>query len=419
MDEDPNLLRLLGEHRAGTLDLGELTRFLLGAAESLERFRDVRLTALIGDGLSIHDPGAASVDPHRRAAVNQFLKTAVPHCRKRLADLEKDLNGQFVGKEEVVRVLMIGAVAQQPVLILGDPGTAKSAVAQRMCDGLGVQRAGDPERGHACFKYLLHAFTEPDEILGVLNIKRLIEDHVFERHRAGSITEAVVVVLDEVFRANSSLLNALLSIIHERRVYEGGHAIRTLARMIVGLSNQLPAGRQLEDLRAFVERFVLRVVSEPVPLPIGPADGGAAARQRLLRAAWGQEAREQRAGYDPARTAAPQSACLNDVLVCNRAAVEWWGGEDLGDPQIKDFVALYHGAAASLGGGRAPVCPIDDRKFVKLFMAARAHAVLRGEGPPAASDLTVLGHAWDDSARAEHVRGRVRQFINDHSGGRK
>jgi len=87
----------------------------------------------------------------------------------------------FVAKEDIIDMMIICAIAQEPMAIFGEPGTAKSALVAFFCDLLNVRR---PDY----FKYLLTQFTEVDELLGVVDIKRYTadEDPVFRRLPAGA-----------------------------------------------------------------------------------------------------------------------------------------------------------------------------------------------------------------------------------------
>ena len=56
---------------------------------------------------------------------------------------------------------------------------------------------------------------------------------------------------------------------------------------------------------------------------------------------------------------------------------------------------------------------MDDRKFIRLFSVARAHAIFTRNEPPAIQDLCVLHHIWDDLLNAVKVREVVQAFIRN------
>lgn len=391
--------------------------------KKVETFRSATWRDRILNGLSVYDPVTRKFDPKRREKVVSLLRKHLKVVKSppdkdpgsplgRLKLLEAELNHRLIGKQEIVKMVIICAISQQPMLLIGEPGTAKSKIITRFCEGLGIGRLGEAETVETWFQYLLHSFTEPDEILGVVNIPELEAKGVFKRIREGSITEADVIFLDEVFKSNSAILNALLTIINERRVYEGGQARRTKARLIYGASNATPTPRQLEELRAFYERFIIRMQCQFIPLEYDyNAQGN---RNELLKQGWRSEVADLRAGYDPVEAAIEPISCLNDILFCNRAATELWGGEDLNSDELSVFLPHYHTLVTKLSRRDEGelISRIDDRKFIRLFLVARAHA-LYAQRTPGLKDLGVLSHTWDDVNYAPELKDTVEKYIKN------
>src|SRR6201992_1059041 len=156
----------------------------------------------------------------------------------------------FVGKDEVVDLLGICLVGGENLFILGPPGTAKSAIVQQLAARL---------QGKT-FDYLLTRFTEPNELFGPFDIRKL-RDGELQTNTEGMLPEASLVFLDELLNANSAILNSLLVALNER-VFRRGKETRPLqALMFVGASNRLPED---EALTALFDRFLVRVTSENV-----------------------------------------------------------------------------------------------------------------------------------------------------------
>ena len=63
--------------------------------------------------------------------------------------------------------MTISAVAQEPLLLVGPPGTAKSDLVLKFKDALGLADVD-------YFEYMLTRFTEPSEIIGPIDTKRPI-----------------------------------------------------------------------------------------------------------------------------------------------------------------------------------------------------------------------------------------------------
>ena len=78
----------------------------------------------------------------------------------RIQEAARILNSAFLDKQEIIRLLIISAIAGEHMILVGPPGTAKSAII-RMFSRLIDARY---------FEYLLTRFTEPNEIFGPVDI---------------------------------------------------------------------------------------------------------------------------------------------------------------------------------------------------------------------------------------------------------
>ena len=164
-----------------------------------------------------------------------------------LDELERGL----LQRDVAVRALLLAALAGEHVLLIGPPGTAKSELARRLQHLL---------PGSRYFERLLTRFSVPEELFGPLSLKALEEDR-YERLTEGYLPQAEVAFLDEVFKANSSILNTLLGLLHERMFDNGHQRVSVPLVCLVGASNEVP---QDESLQAFYDRFLLRVPVQPV-----------------------------------------------------------------------------------------------------------------------------------------------------------
>lgn len=183
----------------------------------------------------------------RDQAMQPTLETAAARVR---ATVHSATTG-LIAREQLAELMVLAAVAQEHLLIIGPPGTAKSAVVRRVAAALGGRY----------FEYLLGRFTEPAELFGPVDLRKLREGLV-ETDVAGMLPEAEVAFLDEVFLGSTAILNTLLGVLNERRFRRGHTNLPCPLRVCVGAANSLPED---ESLAAFADRFLLHLFLDPVP----------------------------------------------------------------------------------------------------------------------------------------------------------
>jgi len=168
--------------------------------------------------------------------------------KEKLLHLMQALNKGLVEREEIITISLLTMLAQENLILIGPPGTAKSEISRRLSQVF---------INSNYFEYLFTKFTTPEEVFGPLSIKKLKEDR-FERNTAGYMPTSEIVFLDEIFKANSSILNSLLTIINEKNFHNGSVKEKAPLISLVGASNELPVDD--EELSALYDRFLVRNV---------------------------------------------------------------------------------------------------------------------------------------------------------------
>lgn len=286
--------------------------------------------------------------------------------RADLLQIEKELNGTFAEREAEIRGLLIALMAREHVLILGPAGTGKSALANVFCSALG---------GAQYFEWLLTRFSTPEELFGPVSLDGLKHDR-FRRVVTGKLPEAHVGFLDEIFKANSAVLNSLLTALNERAFDNDGGRSQIPLETVVGASNELPEG---PELAALYDRFLLRYWTDYTKTP--------AAFERLLT------------GAEPSITttvglADVKAAQLEvDALPIDPAAVE----------------ELFKLRAEMATAGVV----ISDRRWRKAVRILRAAAWLDGFASVTPDVFPILAHVlWDKPDERTNVIKLVSRYTS-------
>jgi len=270
----------------------------------------------------------------------------------------------LVGREALVELVALAAVAREHVLVVGPPGTAKSEAVRRVARVFGGRY----------FEYLLGRFTEPSELFGPVDLKRLREGTV-ETETKGMLPEADLAFLDEVFLGSTAILNTLLGILNERRFRRGHTELSCPLRVCVGATNSIP---EEDTLAAFADRFLVRVFVQPVPDP---------ELEILLSSGWSLEQQlGEPVGLDALDRLAEQARATNLDAV---------------------RLPLAHALRLLRKNG----LPLSDRRSVKVQKLMAASAVLAGRATPSEADLWPLVYAVPTEAAQRVAREALRELL--------
>jgi MoxR-like ATPase len=300
---------------------------------------------------------------------------------QKVREVGRALDDRYLDKSEIVRMLLVTLVAGEHMLIVGPPGTAKSALVRHLA------RLVDARY----FEYLLTRFSEPNEIFGPVDIKAFREG-TFVRRVEAMLPDAEIVFLDEIFKSNSAILNALLSILNERRFFTGSATIRVPLCSLFGATNEVPND---DALGAIFDRFIVRTLSDNLD-----SFHFHGLVERGIRA-------------EAAALAPGALAHVEDVRPLVSLADVRRLQERL--PQFmrfsEDFLARYKGLVFQL---RSEGVSLSDRRVVKLLKLFAASALIDGRPTAHDGDFFVLRHVWNSTDQIPILDDIIGPVLDKH-----
>ncbi|CAM4449458.1 AAA family ATPase [Paenibacillus tarimensis] len=290
---------------------------------------------------------------------------------RKLRSIQSYLSSKFVEREEIVDLLLIALLSKKHLLLISPPGTAKTAIVSEFASLI---------TGLNYFQWQLGMFTTPDEVFGPVSLKGLENDQ-YIRQVEGKMPAAELVFLDEIFKANSALLNSFLTAINERLFYNNGKALRIPLMTMIGASNEYPM--EGEGLEALYDRFQLRV-----ELGYIKSDRG------FMTMLTG--------GLDHTPTPKP-ALTLKELSKMQQEVAK---------------LPIHDTVLSSITSIRQELYQqgivISDRRYMQSVRLLQAHAFLQGFKQVTCDNLSVLIHSlWDKPEERDKISDVIRRYQND------
>lgn len=289
---------------------------------------------------------------------------------QKIANIENYLNTKFTERQEIVHMMFTCLVARQHMLLIGLPGTAKSAL---------IKTFSEQIEGVDYFQWLLTRFSTPEELFGAVSLKEL-EQGVYKRNTTGKLPQAHVTFLDEIFKANSAILNAMLTLINERVFYNNGSPTKTPLMSVFGGSNEYPEDG--EGLEALFDRFLIRFEVDYI-----------AENRNFFNVL----------ANDGVYVAPPSKLTLNEIVQLQNAAEN----VTIPDAVLNVIVKIREELA---NDGVRP----SDRRFIQSLALLKAHALLAGRNTVNVTDLSILKNGlWENIKQKAKVVEVVENYSVD------
>ena len=352
--------------------------------------------------------------------------------RDKMLAVMADVNASVSEREELVELIAIALLTRKNLFILGDPGQAKSYAINAFRSRI---------TGAKQFERLLSKQTDEEQLFGRLDLSSLIPgsvpesafdgDGIYQNLRfdlqsflsglpqmknetatfdklaeisgkldsyrkavaalhpcepvvqtAGKIPEADIVFLDEIFKCNDGVLNALLTALNERKYTNEGRTYPIPTISFFAASNEIPNFNDPEEkiLSALYDRLELKVVTENI--------SEKAHRLAILK--------DKLGGSFGAVHAAISLEELHTMQ------------QEVAAIQVPDSIHdLMDDVLCAL---RAQI-PVSDRKFLSYFSIAQAKAWLEGHTEVTSTDLLVLrNYFWQQPGDREFVTGTLERL---------
>ena len=303
----------------------------------------------------------------------------INEAMRKLKEIESDLNSTFYEREEAIKVMMVALISKMSVFFIGPPGTGKTDMTSGLCGRI---------VGGKYFSFLFNKTTDPSEVFGPFSLTAMERDQ-FIRKTKGFLPEAHIAYMDEIWKANSPILNLLLPILNEREFVNDGKKTKVPLMTAFASSNEFPEDR--ESLAAIYDRFVLRMAIE------GIHDNKNVDKMMMDRVSRNNMSTLAKV---------PATISIDEIKALNEASMAVKVNGNI----VKMLIKVQN-AAAKKGG-----VFISDRKKNQCIDILQAYALYNGRGHVSADDLIILKYVFfDEDVPMDEIEQEILKLVDPYT----
>lgn len=183
--------------------------------------------------------------------------------------LENEMNQEFELRSAEIHGLILAMISKTNIMLLGDPGTGKSAMLERFSQYF--PNTNPDTTSIPFFKTQFTGHTKPDAILGPIDVKVYREESKMVYKSDNYAPNARIGMFDEFARGGQTT-DLLLTLINEKEVKVDGKSVKCPLEMACGATNHDVVGNNDTANQMFAIRDRFLQWFNPISIPLDNED---------------------------------------------------------------------------------------------------------------------------------------------------
>jgi MoxR-like ATPase len=184
------------------------------------------------------------------------MAKAVKSITKKTTQEVRQIETSLINKEEVFKMLALAEATGLPLLLIGEPGVAKT---KTIIDYAKAWLNRDGKMTQEDFMNKIYVLetdegTKASEIKGMPDLEKLFTENKYDLNTP--IADADIVIINEVDKASSAIRNAMLGVMNEKFLFNGKHKVPCKWKLFVATCNEIPKEEANSPLW---DRFMLKM----------------------------------------------------------------------------------------------------------------------------------------------------------------